>query len=730
MAKEKTFAEFTRMARAGLTDEQILTSGAMAAMFTNIVTFVTGRYERRCTVHIKYSSAGNDTAATDGDVITVDTNTSLLKGLGLIEKVKGLIGLIYHECGHILFTDFKRCMRCVDTMTKGDMLLPEPTGINADIDEAYATYQRLAGKMNKSVLIQLWQTVQNCVEDGAIENFLRTLFPGYAGCLNTLRGIMFEQDPMINEIPEKSSACICLILQLATCHKMKGSLVSEEYDLTEFYDKVSPLISEAIQERDARKRIRLINGVYVLLVHELFKDLKPEDMKGGDGGDGDSSESSDGDSSKGSAGSGSSSSSGESSKEARKGSKSRSASEGKGSSKGSDSCSADGASDSGSASSDMGDLIRSLEEAMGKAADQKSASSTARTSGRRSESVDIKHAEEFEGEDASASKSAEKGKEEALEAELESIKADAVKEEAEKLAEGELKKEFARESGYRDDIPLKVIRPTIPEDAETKYQDLKHELGPAIKTASRMLAREIEDRKLGEIQHGKIYGRALDQNCLSRLTGGKMMSKRLPEDKPDMAVMCLVDESGSMAGGTRIPSAINAAFVVNGFCEELSLPLSIYGHSERFHGNCAVEMRSYREFGFDGDKKAAKRLLGIDARENNRDGYAIRFCTERLKKRDEHIKLFLIVSDGQPAANAYCGKPAIEDTRRAVIEAKKAGAIVVAAGIGSDSANIRDVYASDSMKPSERAIFLDVSNPQDLAKELVKILKRTARMAI
>lgn len=728
MAKEKTFAEFTRMARAGLTDEQILTSGAMSAMFTNIAAFVTGRYERRCTVKVKYSSSGSDTAATDGDVITVDTNTSLLKGLGLIEKLKGLIGLVYHECGHILFTDFRRCMRCMEAMQKGDALLPEPTGINEDIDEAYATYQRLAGKMNKSVLIRLWQTVQNCVEDGAIENFLRTLFPGYAGCLNTLRGIMFEQDPEINTIPEKSSACICLILQLATCHKMKGSLVSEEYDLTTFFDKTSPIISEAIQERDSRKRIRLINGVYVILVHELFKDLNPEDMKGGDGGDGDPSEGSDGDSSKGSESSGSSSS-GASSKKTGKSSKSGASSKKKGSSKASGSC-GDGGSDEGTSSSDMGDLIRSLEEAMGKAADQKSASSTKGASGRRSESVDIKHAEEFGDEAASSDKKPTKGGDETLEDELESIKADVIKEEAEKLAESELKKEFSRESGYRDDVPLKVIRPTIPEDAEARYQELKHELGPAIKTASRMLAREIEDRKLGEIQHGKIYGRALDQNYLSRLVGGKMMSKRLPEDKPDMAVMCLVDESGSMASGTRIPSAINAAFIVNGFCDELSLPLSIYGHSERFRGDCAVEMRSYREFGFDGDRKAAKRLLGIDARQDNRDGFAVRFCTERLKKRDEHIKLFLIVSDGQPAANAYCGKPAIEDTRRAVAEARKAGAIVVAAGIGSDSANIRDVYASDSMKPSERAIFLDVSNPQDLAKELVKILKRTARMAI
>lgn len=714
MAKERTFAEFTRMAKAGLTEQQIFTSGAMAAMFTNIATFVTGRYERRCTVKVKYSGAGDDTAATDGDEITIDTNTSLLKGLGLLEKVKGLIGLIYHECGHILFTDFKLAHRCMDTMMAGDKLLPEPVGLSEDVDAAYKTYRDLSGKLNKDLLIQLWHTVQNCVEDGAIENFLRTLFPGYAGCLNTLRNIMFEKDTPINEIPEKPGACISFILQTATCHKIKGTLITETYDLTGFSEKATPLIEKAIRERDSKKRNKLINGVYVLLVDELFRDVDLKDKGKESGGKGGDPSDSKGDSSEKSKGDGDSSS------------------EKSGSSKASGSCSGEAGDGGSSGGPSMSDLIKSLEEAMGKAADHKSTGSTKKVSGRDSSSVDIKHAEEFDDADEKGAdgKAADERADDELESELESIKADAIKKEAGKLAESELKRDFAKESGYSDGIPFKVIRPEIPIDAEGRYQNLRHALGPTIKTASRMLAREIEDRKLGEIQHGKIYGRAIDQTCLSRLVGGKMMSKRLPEDKPNMAVMCLVDESGSMSCQRRIPAAINAAFVVNGFCEELSLPLSIYGHSEKFTGNHTVEMRSYREFGFDGDRNAAKRLLGIDVRENNRDGFAIRFCTERLKKRDENVKLLLIVSDGAPAAYRYMDGHAINDVRAAVAEARKAGIIVVTAGIGSDSESIRDVYLHSSIKPKDRAVFLDVSNPQDLTRELVKILKRTARMAI
>ena len=75
-----------------------------------------------------------------------------------------------------------------------------------------------------------------------------------------------------------------------------------------------------------------------------------------------------------------------------------------------------------------------------------------------------------------------------------------------------------------------------------------------------------------------------------------------------------------------------------------------------------MELFSYAEFdGYDNDDKY--RLMDISARGSNRDGAALRFVAEKLSKRPESVKLLILVSDGQPAADGYYGTAAEEDLR-------------------------------------------------------------------
>ena len=84
--------------------------------------------------------------------------------------------------------------------------------------------------------------------------------------------------------------------------------------------------------------------------------------------------------------------------------------------------------------------------------------------------------------------------------------------------------------------------------------------------------------------------------------------------------------------------------------------------------------RSYAYAEFDSiDNKDQYRLMDMSARSGNRDGAALRYAAERLLTRPEAIRLLIVISDGQPAADNYYGTEAEADLRG-----------IVDVGIGSD----------------------------------------------
>ena len=107
--------------------------------------------------------------------------------------------------------------------------------------------------------------------------------------------------------------------------------------------------------------------------------------------------------------------------------------------------------------------------------------------------------------------------------------------------------------------------------------------------------------------------------------------------------------------------------------------------------------------------------MDMSARNGNRDGAALRFAAERLAKRPEKKKLFIIISDGQPADYGYCGTEAEADLRGIKKEYNRQGITIFAAAIGSDKENIRRIYKDG---------FLDITNLEDLPKNMALLVKQ------
>ncbi|MEN8107025.1 MAG: VWA domain-containing protein [Pseudomonadota bacterium] len=175
------------------------------------------------------------------------------------------------------------------------------------------------------------------------------------------------------------------------------------------------------------------------------------------------------------------------------------------------------------------------------------------------------------------------------------------------------------------------------------------------------------------------YGDNVDIDALveayADTTMGMEMSDRLftkmHKLERDIAVMFMVDMSGSTKGW--INDAEREALVL--LCESLETlgdRYAIYGFSGMTRKRCEV----YRVKRFDEaySDEVRGRISGIKPRDYTRMGVTIRHLSHLLNEVEARTKLLITLSDGKPDDyDAYRGAYGIEDTRQALIEAKRDG---------------------------------------------------------
>ncbi len=139
----------------------------------------------------------------------------------------------------------------------------------------------------------------------------------------------------------------------------------------------------------------------------------------------------------------------------------------------------------------------------------------------------------------------------------------------------------------------------------------------------------------------------------------------------NIAVMFMVDMSGSTAGW--INEMEREALVL--LCESLEIlgdRYAIYGFSGVTHKCC--ELYKVKEFDEMYNDEVKARISGIEPQNYTRMGAAIRHLTKLLHQVEARTKILITLSDGRPDdQDGYRGPYGIEDTRRALIEAKFLG---------------------------------------------------------
>lgn len=189
-----------------------------------------------------------------------------------------------------------------------------------------------------------------------------------------------------------------------------------------------------------------------------------------------------------------------------------------------------------------------------------------------------------------------------------------------------------------------------------------------------------------------------------------------PNKMPHMCISTVVDCSGSMSG-PRIDAARKMALLVENFATQLQIPCSCIGHSTVSYCFPKENVEIYKVFDFNHSKQEVKKISGLSAKYNNRDGFAFRYALNKIKKRPEPFKVIIIISDGLPAAQMYFGKVGKMDIQNFLKEAEKAGISVLSFNIGSDQKSLEDIYGD----------IVDCSNLDDAPKNIAEALFKESR---
>lgn len=193
-----------------------------------------------------------------------------------------------------------------------------------------------------------------------------------------------------------------------------------------------------------------------------------------------------------------------------------------------------------------------------------------------------------------------------------------------------------------------------------------------------------------------------DYRCSGRLNvnryGGSRITARVfdkhiePRNVSNMAVLILVDCSGSMAIRNKCQKAQRTAIGLAEALSKVKIPFKVIGFHADEMGYHVVQDHFVN---FHDSVLERAKLLNLTAKSNNFDGYSIRYGSELLSKRPEEHKLMFVISDGQPACTFYSkDRPGVADTMRAVRYAQKK-VHVIGLAIDANIDVLHTIYRND-----------------------------------
>ncbi|MCX7891159.1 MAG: hypothetical protein N2544_02160 [Burkholderiales bacterium] len=182
------------------------------------------------------------------------------------------------------------------------------------------------------------------------------------------------------------------------------------------------------------------------------------------------------------------------------------------------------------------------------------------------------------------------------------------------------------------------------------------------------------------VQRRQPYGEAIDLDAAVAGFADRRAGRELPErlfvrrqrTERSIAVMFLVDMSGSTKGWIN-DAEREALVLLAEALEVLGDRYAIYGFSGMTRKRC--ELFRVKRFDEPYGPAVRARIAGIAPQDYTRMGVAIRHVSGLLAREEARTRLLVTLSDGKPDdfGDEYRGEYGIEDTRQALVEARRSG---------------------------------------------------------
>ena len=734
--------------RSSITDRQFFSSRILAGHFEDMAAAQTRRYRynRRVRVSLAWKPKEPDIARTDNQSIYINTGHSYVtENRGRENRYQVVCGLFAHELGHVLYTDFL-ASQTYSNYIASYRWYPVPLDLRTPADarneKAFWEYVKLE-PTNLEAVTFIAHKISNILEDGYIENRMLNDFPGNLGYgLQAFREIQFRKMPTVTELIEEENDgkrhIFESIMQVMLSYAKFGEIKYGDEPLSDERIKtVFGLIDDidgALVTHLGKERLNVVNLVLVRC-WEHIKDFceickkrmeearnasltvtvgetLAEVLKSIAGGTaigtgntipvGTSSETE---------ASATEEKRAATKKDAEKGEEKpdKTETENEEDESGSGENSSNESGNEGTVYADGGGTDGGKQKTSETEEGRIPLTQTERVSepvgGTVEKNSDYKR-ERYDKAAEDIERVLDKMAEKAACEQLENERIRELNDAAQNISYGNV----------HAGVKIRVNRiADVDEQLTEQYASISAPLLTISKQLQKSLVRQLKESRRGGKQTGLLMGRRLDAHALHRNDGKVFYKNSLPREVPELAVGLLLDESGSMESCDRCTYARAAAIILYDFCDSLDIPVMVYGHST---DSGTVELYSYAEFeSYDRDDKY--RMMDVAARNNNRDGAALRFVAEQLSKRRETVKILILVSDGQPWDKGYLGTAAEEDLRGIKQEYQRKGILFIAAAIGDDKQNIERIYGDS---------FLDITDLKQLPVKLTAVVKRHIRV--
>lgn len=727
---DKEIRRAIRKKRTDIRLEDIVKSKAFKDYITSGMLTLFKRHKREPNLNYKvyYKEGDMTTALTNNKEIIVNAANSLFTKRDELDEplsvsVDHILGVMFHEAGHVLYTNFSVLRKYKEQFRDGKLVISsielskeERRSLNEINnllnDNRSNVVLGVSLTKTKSFIYNIFDWLNNAIEDGRIEKTLLDRDADFGGYCNGLIGLRNKQK---DEIIGSNIQDIEKYLNACFEYAKYGTSTTYTGDVFPELEEAKPIIDIMLDCKEAVKfteyTVELICIAYPNLIKPLLTDQtddQSDDDQSNDNSQGSSDNNNDNNESSDSSNSDDNQSSGESGSNNANTENNNSDD----SNETEDSQEGSGNSDSQEESSeDEGDNSNSQNSQ--EESDEGDDSNSQGDSNKEDELDDIMdnlpETSPLPEYDNMGVESSDDNLEEAMQPTPDFV-GEAAKESVEEEINGEINKMISDSTA-----PLGCSRVTVIDDLpDASLSPNQDAFLNNNRSLFKKVGREIENHLKSDMRTGsnkrKFSGKKFRAEKLVNRDYRYFENTATKRDIPETAVGILIDQSGSMYG-EQIRCATYAAMGMYKTLAELEhFDVAVYGHTSTYD---EVIINRYIDFGFK-PKDPIKVLAGIYSDGGNIDEVAVTALGERLKSQMVDKKIMIIISDGLPHSMIGHAETRLRDL---VKEYVKGGFNVFVAALGSDKAKIDKIY--------EDVSFIDIIDPSELPTNMLRAIKRT-----